>query len=178
MKTMNYALIALTFLIMSCATKHPPLKKVPSVDINRFMGKWYVISSIPTFIEKSAHNAVETYTWNEKEKRIDVYFTFNKGSFQGERKEYTQKAFVHDKSGNEWRIQFFWPLKFPYLILDLDKDYTYTVIGVPNRDYVWIMAKTPTLPEKTYQEIIERLKAQHYDTNIIEKVPQRWDSSL
>ncbi len=174
MKTMNYALIALTFLIMSCATKHPPLKKVPSVDINRFMGKWYVISSIPTFIEKGAHNAVETYTWNEKEERIDVYFTFNKGSFQGERKEYTQKAFVHDKSGNEWRIQFFWPLKFPYLILDLDKDYTYTVIGVPNRDYVWIMAKTPTLPEKTYQEIIERLKLQQYDIKLIEKVPQNW----
>lgn len=178
MKTMNYVLIALTFFIMSCASKHPPLKKVSSVDINRFMGKWYVIANIPTFIEKGAHNAIETYTWNEKEKRIDVYFTFNKGSFQGERKEYTQKAFVHDKSGNEWRIQFFWPLKFPYLILDLDKDYSYTVIGVPNRDYVWIMAKTPTLPEKTYQEIIERLKAQHYETKLIEKVPQRWDSSL
>jgi apolipoprotein D and lipocalin family protein len=174
MKTMKFMLIALTFLIMSCATKHPPLKKVPSVDINRFMGKWYVIASIPTFIEKGAHNAVETYTWNEKEKRIDVYFTFNKGSFKGEKKEYTQKAFVHDKSGNEWRIQFFWPLKFPYLILELDQEYSYTVIGVPNRDYVWIMAKTPTLPENTYQEIIERLKLQHYDIKLIEKVPQNW----
>jgi apolipoprotein D and lipocalin family protein len=61
-------------LLISCAT-HPPLKKVENVDLKRFMGKWYVIANIPTFIEKGAHNAVETYTWNKKEKRIDVLFT-------------------------------------------------------------------------------------------------------
>lgn len=151
----------------------PPLKKVDSVDIKRFMGDWYVIASIPTFIEKGAHNAIETYTWNEKKERIDVLFRFNKDGFDGEIKEYTQKAFVHDPSGNEWRIQFFWPFKFPYLILDLAPDYSYTVIGVPNRSYVWIMARTSTLPNKTYQEIVERLKSQKYDIKLIEKVPHR-----
>ncbi len=174
MKTTQTILFLVSFILMSCSSKLPPLKKVPSVDINRFMGKWYVIANIPTFIEKGAHNAVETYTWNEKENRIDVYFTFNKNSFEGEKKEYTQKAFVFDKSGNEWRIQFFWPLKFPYLILDLDQNYTYTVIGVPNRDYVWIMAKTPTLSDSVYEEIIQKLKAQHFDVKLIQKVPQRW----
>jgi apolipoprotein D and lipocalin family protein len=174
MKTMNYVLIALTFFIMSCASKHPPLKTVSSVDINRFMGKWYVIANIPTFIEKGAHNAVETYTWNEKEKRIDVYFTFNKGSFHGEKKEYTQKAFVHDKSGSEWRIQFFWPLKFPYLILELDQEYSYTVIGVPNRDYVWIMAREKALSDEIYKDLIHRLDNNHqFDIRKIQKVPQQ-----
>ena len=165
-------LITLLFLF-SCASKLPPLKKVEYVDVPRFMGQWYVIASIPTFIEKGAHNAVETYTWNNKDKRIDVYFTFNKDSFEGKKKEYTQKAFVQDSSGNEWRIQFFWPFKFPYLILDLDKDYTYTAIGVPNRNYVWIMAREKTLPEATYNEILRRLKDQQYDIGLIEKVPQK-----
>ena len=173
---MNKILLTIwCFMIFSCSTTTPPLKKVPQVDIGRFMGKWYVIANIPTFIEKDAFNAVETYTWNEKEQRIDVLFTFNKGGLKGEKKSYTQKAFVHDKSGNEWRIQFFWPLKFPYLILDLAQDYSYTVIGVPNRSYVWIMAKSPTLDDKTYNEIIERLKNQKYDVKKIQKVPQRWD---
>jgi len=173
---MNKILLTIwCFMIFSCSTTTPPLKKVPQVDIGRFMGQWYVIANIPTFIEKDAYNALETYTWNEKDNRIDVLFTFNKGSFQGEKKSYTQKAFVHDKSGNEWRIQFFWPLKFPYLIIDLAEDYSYTVIGVPNRSYVWIMAKSPKMDEAIYNGIIERLKNQKYDVNKILKVPQKWD---
>ncbi len=173
---MNKMLLTIwCFMIFSCSTTTPPLKKVPQVDIGRFMGQWYVIANIPTFIEKDAYNAVETYTWNEKENRIDVLFTFNKGSFKGEKKSYTQKAFVHDKSGNEWRIQFFWPLKFPYLIIDLAEDYSYTVIGVPNRSYVWIMAKSPKMDETTYNGIVERLKNQKFDVKKIQKVPQKWN---
>lgn len=161
------------FLLFSCSSKKPPLKKVEHVDIQKFMGKWYVIANIPTFIEEGAYNAVETYTWNKKEDRIDVDFTFNKDSFKGEKKHYTQKAFVHDPSGNEWRIQFFWPLKFPYLIIDLAPDYSYTVIGVPNRSYLWIMARDKTLPEQTYQSILNKLKTeQDYDLALIKKVPQ------
>lgn len=171
----NALLTIWCLMIFSCSTTTPPLKKVPQVDTKRFMGKWYVIANIPTFIEKDAHNAIETYSWNEKEDRIDVLFTFNKGGFNGEKKSYPQKAFVHDKSGNEWRIQFFWPLKFPYLIIDLAEDYSYTVIGVPNRSYVWIMARSPSMDAQIYEGIIERLKIQKYDVEKIQKVPQKWD---
>jgi apolipoprotein D and lipocalin family protein len=166
-----YSIIVMT--LISCATSHQPLKKTSQVDIKRFMGDWFVIANIPTFVEKGAHNAVETYTWNDKENRIDVIFKFNKGSFDGETKIYTQKAFVHDSSGNEWRIQFFWPLKFPYLILDVAPDYSYTVIGVPNRSYVWIMARKKTMDNKVYEKIISDLKNQNYDISKIERVPQR-----
>ncbi len=162
-------------LLTSCSNSpKPAVRTVPKVDIQKFMGKWYVIANIPTFIEKGAHNAVETYTWNEKENRIDVNFEFRKNSFEGEKKNYPQKAFIHDKTSNaEWRIQMFWPLKFPYLVMDLATDYSYTVVGVPNRSYVWIMARTPTLPEATYQDILKRIEAQHYDTTLIQKVPQQ-----
>jgi apolipoprotein D and lipocalin family protein len=125
MKTLSAFLM---FTLFSCATKNPPLKKVSEVDIPRFMGKWYVIANIPTFSEKDATHGIEEYTWNKKEKRIDVMYTQIK---DGEKKEYPQKAWVHDPSGNEWRIQFFWPFKFDYLIIDLAKDYSYTVVGVP-----------------------------------------------
>jgi apolipoprotein D and lipocalin family protein len=156
-------------LMVSCASQ-PPLKKVDKVDINRFMGRWYVIANIPTFFEKGGINAVETYSWNEKEQRIDVLF---QQEVEGKVKTYTQKAFVHDQSGSEWRIQFFWPLKFPYLIIDLAEDYSYTVIGVPNRSYVWIMAREKSIPDEIFQRITEKLKKQHYEISKILKVPQK-----
>ena len=164
----------LLLLLGACSTNQTtPVKTVEHVDIPRFMGKWYVIANIPTFIEKGAFNAIETYTLNEKEKRIDVDFKFNQDSFQGKEKSYPQKAFIFDhKTNAEWRIQPFWPLKFAYLITDLAPDYSYTVVAVPNRKNVWIMARTPTLPEATYQEILAKLKAQSFDLKELQTVPQ------
>lgn len=161
--------ITILFYLAACATKQEPLKLVDSVDIPRFMGKWYVIANIPTFIEKGATHGIEDYTWNEKENRIDVMFTQMK---DGEKKEYPQKAWVDNKAGSKWKIQFFWPLKFDYLVVDLAKDYSWTVIGVPDRDHVWIMSRDKTLDEKTYSEIVNRLKDQGFDISKIEKVKQ------
>lgn len=164
---MRYLLTLL--LLVSCSSKYPPLKKVDHVDIPRFMGKWYVIANIPTVFEKGGTNSIEEYSWNEKEDRIDVMFTMMKN---GEKKEYPQKAWVENKSGSHWKIQFFWPLKFDYLVIDLAPDYSWTVVGVPDRDYVWIMARGPKLDENVLNGIIERLKAQHYETDEIKMVPQ------
>jgi apolipoprotein D and lipocalin family protein len=167
-------IVFVMFSLASCSSSQRPLKTVPYVDLSRFMGDWYVIANIPTFIEKDAYNALETYQWNEKEQRIDVLFKFNKGDFNGEQKVYTQKAFIFDSKTNaEWRIQFFWPFKFPYLIIDLAPDYSYTVIGVPNRSYVWIMARTPQLNENLYLQILARLREQGYETSLIQSVPQQ-----
>ncbi len=146
---------------------------VENVDLKKFMGKWYVIANIPTFIEKGAYNATETYTWNEKENRIDVDFKFNQDRFDGKEKSYPQKAFIYDtKTNAEWRIQPFWPLKFAYLITDLAPDYSYTVVAVPDRKHVWIMARTPNLPEEIYQEILSKLRKQSFDLKDLQKVPQ------
>ena len=170
----NYTTLLL-LLMSSCSTSHSsPVKTVDYVDINRFMGKWYVIANIPTFIEKGAYNAIETYTWNDEEDRLDVEFKFNLDSFDGKEKSYPQKAFIYNKKTYaEWRIQPFWPLKFAYLITDLASDYSYTVIAVPNRKNVWIMARTPTLPENVYQEILGNLRAQSFDLKDLQKGPQQ-----
>lgn len=170
--SMKYITSLFLLILFSCATKEIPLKKVDSVDTQKFMGKWYVIANIPTFIEQGAVNAVETYSWNKKEERIDIDFKFNKDKFDGELKSYPQKAWVYDKSGNEWRVQPFWPLKFAYLIIDLDPDYSYTVIGVPNRKYVWIMARKPVMDEELYKKVVNKIKDQGYDISKIQKVPQ------
>ena len=150
------------------------MKAVNYVDLERFMGPWYVIANIPTFIEKGAHNAVENYELND-DGTVATTFTFRKGSFDGKLKEYNPKGFVLDAETNaRWGMRFVWPLKSDYRIVYLDDDYSATVIGRQARDFVWIMARTPTLPDAEYQEIVNFVGGLGYDTSKIERVPQRW----
>jgi apolipoprotein D and lipocalin family protein len=179
--TLASAVIAALLALVSCASgsravrESGPLGTVERIDIPRYMGRWYVIANIPTFIEKGAHNAVELYAWNAEKDRIDIDFRFNKGSFDGKLKIYPQKAWIHDTRTNaEWRIQPVWPLKFAYLVLDLGEDYEYTVIGVPNRKYIWIMAREPEMDGALYSALVEKARTQWgYDAGAIQKVPQK-----
>lgn len=160
-------------LLAACQSQ-PPMPTVQQVDLPRFMGDWYVIANIPTFAEKGAHNAIESYQL-DKDGSIATTFSFNADSFNGKRKSFHPRAFVVDtKTNAEWGMQFVWPIKAEYLIIDLDADYTRTVIGRTARDYVWIMARTPSLPDAEYTAILKRLADLGYDTSRIEKVPQRW----
>lgn len=155
----------------------PPLKSVDSVDLSQFMGDWYVIANIPTFVEKGATNAVENYSLNS-DGSIAVAFSFDDTRPGGDRKRYAASAWVANEVTNaEWRVQFFWPVKFPYYVIELADDYSYTVVGVPNRNYVWIMARTPSLPDDTYGRLLTRIADLGFDTAKVQLVPQVWKSA-
>lgn len=169
-------LFVTALLLAGCqSTQHPPLALAPSVDLARFMGDWYVIANIPTFIEEGAHNAVESYRL-AADGTIETTFTFRAGGFDGEPRRYTPRGFIQDSASNAvWGMQFIWPVKADYRIAYLSPDYTQTVIGREKRDYVWIMARTPQIPEPDYQRLLQFLAGQGYDVSLIRKVPQRWD---
>jgi apolipoprotein D and lipocalin family protein len=175
MKFTLLALLAL-FLTTACLSSAPKEKSmtVPRVDLDRFMGPWYVIAILPNFMEKHAVNGIETSSRGEGNK-IAIEYRFRKNTPSGKEKIMHPKAFVYDtKTNSEWRVQFFWPMKFAYLVIDLAEDYHYTVIGVPNRKFVWIMARTPRLEVSEYQEILGRLAQKGYDTARIRPMPQVW----
>ena len=151
-----------------------PMSTVARVDLQRFMGDWFVIASIPTFIESGAHNAVESYVL-DADGTIATTFTFRDGGFDGAIKRYRPRGFVLDRSSNAvWGMQFIWPIKAEYRIAWLAEDYSRTVIARQRRDYAWIMARTPELPEAQYQELVTFLADQGYDVSKLRKVPQRW----
>ena len=159
----------------SCgAEAKPPLRAIERpVDLKRFMGDWYVIAHIPTFIEDEAFNGVESYRL-DTDGTIATTYVFNNGSFDGPLKTYHPTGFVHNRATNaEWRMQFVWPFKSAYLIAYLDDNYETTVIGVPDRDYVWIMARTKTIPEARYQELVKWLADNGHDVTQLRRVPQR-----
>jgi apolipoprotein D and lipocalin family protein len=74
-------------------------------------------------------------------------------------------------------MRFVWPFKAEYLVIWLDADYRTTVIGRSARDYVWIMAREPAIPEERYQALVRFLTEVGYDVSRLERVPQRWPSS-
>ena len=147
-------------MIVGCQTTKP-IHTVESVDLKRFMGDWYVIASIPTFIEKDAYNALESYRL-DPDGTIATTFRFNKGSLDGPLKEYKPRGFVRHSSNAVWGMQFIWPIKAEYRIIYLTEDYTQTVIGRSKRDYVWIMARQPTIPDDDYRRILDFISEQGY----------------
>jgi len=173
--------IGLTFIIsamaLSACSSSSHLRTVPQVDLERFMGDWYVIANIPTFIESKAHNAIESYELVDH-RQVATTFRFNKDSFDGPVKTYRPIGFVSDDPSNAiWGMQFVWPVKADYRIIYLNEDYTQTVIGRNKRDYVWIMARTPTIADADYGMIVEFVGKQGYDTSKIRLVPQRRNQS-
>lgn len=162
-------------LLGACTSTRPPPVVDQVVDLDRFMGKWYVIAGKFTYFERDAYNAVERYALNE-DGTIATTFTFRRGGFDGPKKTFTPKGFVHDETSNaEWRMQFIWPFKAAYLILYLDDDYQHTAIGVPSRKYLWIMARTPEIEPDKMAEIKERLTDVGYALDDVEQVPHQWD---
>lgn len=160
--------------LLGCSSSSS-IQTATQVDLNRFMGEWYVIANIPTFIETEAFNAKESYRLNE-DGSIATTFTFRKGSFEGEQKTYQPTGFVVDKESNAvWDMQFLWPFKADYRIVFVNEDYSQTIIGRMKRDYVWIMARTPIISEEDYQVLLKMITAQGYDISEIQRVPQRWE---
>ena len=149
----------------------PPLELAPKVDIPRFMGDWYVIANIPTFIEKGAHAAKESYRL-EADGSIATTFAFRADAFDGAVKEYRSRGFVLGGEGAIWGQQYVWPIKADYRVSYVADDYSATVITREKRDYVWIMARTPRLAEAELQRLIEFVGRQGYDTSKLQRVPQ------
>lgn len=161
-------------LLSGCGTPLPALKPINRVDRPRYMGAWYAIAAIPTFIETEAYNGIETDRL-EADGTIDTVFTVNQGSIDGPAKRYNPRGFVVDRVNNStWGMKFLWPFKAEFLITHLNADYTQTVIGRNKRDYVWIMDRTPEIPDVDDQRFLTELSAQGYDLSKLRKVPQHW----
>lgn len=174
MNTVVRAAAALTLvLVTSGCSSVQPLATVDHVELERFMGDWYVIASIPTPLERGAHNAVESYRLDSNG-TIATTFRFRDGSFDGPLKVYHPRGYVRDESNAVWGMQFVWPIRADYRIAYLDDDYSVTVIGRNKRDYVWIMARQPNIANERYRKIVDRIQRWGYDVSALQRVPQRW----
>jgi len=174
---------ALSLLVLGActSTSRPPLRGTERlVDLQQFMGDWYVLAYIPIhlpplFSERDAYNGIESYRL-DADGTIATTYTFRRGSLSGPEMKFTPRARVANPPLNsEGKMKFFWYLPAgDYLILHVDEGYRATIIGVPDRSHVWIMARSPELPQKEYQELLDLVAEKGYDMNTVKPVPQQW----
>lgn len=143
----------------------PPLQTVARVELSRYLGTWYELANFPQRFQRGCTATTATYTLRA-DGDLEVLNRCRKGSLDGQEKSARGRARVVDRVTNaKLKVSFFRPFWGDYWIIDLSDDYSYAVVGHPGRDYLWILARQPTMAEATYQGIVARLKAQGYETS-------------
>jgi len=148
------------------------LETVPFVDLNRYLGKWYEIATIPANFQKGCTAVTAEYSLRPDGK-IKVMNRCRKNSLAGPEAKAEGKAWVVDKTSNaKLKVSFFLWFAGDYWIIDLGPEYEYAVVGHPSRNYFWILSRTPQMDENLYQAILERARQKGYDLSRIRKTPQ------
>jgi apolipoprotein D and lipocalin family protein len=165
-------LISLSVLCIS-ALNAQPLQTVPSVDLSRYSGKWYEIASYPQKFQQGCHCTTAEYTLSEKGYVI-VENRCNRDSVRGKQSYIRGRAFVEKNSGNaKLKVQFFWPFRGKYWIIDLADDYGYAVVSHPGKQYLWILSRSPQMDEAVYSGIVSRLRQNGFDLSRIRRTVQQ-----
>jgi apolipoprotein D and lipocalin family protein len=170
MKT--YSILLLFVLTMS-TSEAQTVQTVSKVDLNQYAGIWYEIASYPQRFQKDCTGTTAEYTTTDKE-YIIVENRCNKDSLNGKSSYIKGKAFVVKNSGNaKLKVQFFWPFKGKYWIIDLADDYSYAVVSHPNKKYLWILSRTPIMNDITYREVTNRLSEKGFDLTKLQITKQK-----
>ncbi len=134
----------------------PFLAVVPKVDAKRYQGTWYEIARLPAWFERSCvSNVTASYTLRH-DGRIEVLNACHEAN--GNRKLSKGIASVKVKAGpnSKLKVRFFGPFSGDYWILSLDSAYRWAVVGTPNRKYLWILSRTPTLSRHVYDQLVAK----------------------
>jgi apolipoprotein D and lipocalin family protein len=164
---------ALVAASMACQTSGPPLAVVDEIDLDRYLGRWYEIASFPQRFQEGCVATTANYSRRE-DGRIRVENECRDGSFDGDVRRVEGIAWVADPSGSQAKleVQFFWPFRGDYWVIELDPDYRHAVVGHPSRDYLWILARTRTLDPEVYQGLLRRIESQGYDLERLNRTLQ------
>ena len=153
--------LTLVLLFIGCGEKNPYLATVDSVDIQKYKGTWYEIARFEHYFEKGCKNVTATYALKEDG---DIKVT-NKCMMieDNEQKEATGVAYAVDTTNSKLKVSFFRPFYGDYWILDLAPDYSYALVGSPNRELLWILSRTKTMSEDRKNMILEKLPNLGFD---------------
>lgn len=155
-----------------------PLKSVGYVDLERYMGRWYIVANIPYFAE--AGNVAPHVDYSRRADgliadRYTARESFDKPPFTKDGLIEVTNPITHA----EGRITFLPPLWQDYAVLYLDEDYRHTVIGHPSRNYAWVFSREPRIGDSAYQAALAALADNGFDVNRVLRIPhQRGEQGL
>ena len=156
----------------TAAAKTKPLEVVPNVDLQRYLGTWYEIATIPQRFQKGCVGVTAEYSLR-KNGDIQVVNTCLKETLDGEVRRARGKARVVDKTTNaKLKVSFFWPFWGAYWVIGLDVDYQWAIVGHPDRTYLWILSRSPQMDDALYGELLKVIGDKGYDLTKIKKTLQ------
>ena len=157
---------------LTLAAAGEPLRTVAHLDLQRYLGTWYEIATIPARFQKNCVAVTATYTMRP-DGAIGVVNRCRKFTLDGQEKSVKGKAWVVDRTSNaKLKVQFFWPFRGDYWIIELDPEYRYAVVGHPGRNYLWILCRRPHMDEALYNQLVDEIAAQGYDVSRLVKTLQ------
>lgn len=157
-------------MMLSACTSHPPLATVERVDLARYAGDWYEVARLPNrFQADCAADVMARYRL-----RGDALSVLNRcRQATGEVISAEGRAKVVPNSGNaRLRVSFFWPFYGDYYVLALAPDYQWALVGAPDRDYLWMLSRTPELPEATFIALVQKAQSLGFHTEALQKTAQ------
>ncbi len=142
------------------------------VDLQRFMGTWYVIGRVPNMIERGHVASVNEYTLRDSQK-VSIVYRYREG-FSEPVEELKARASVDEDSGNhKWRTWFYRVIPTNSRVLEVASDYSWALIGYPGREMAWIFARKPDMDRELYRELAARLRDEYgVNTDKLKRVPQ------
>jgi len=150
----------------------PPLAVVPGVDLTRYAGKWYEIAKYPNRFQRGCVGATAEYTLSDDGTRVDVVNRC-RDTDSGKERSVRGKARVVDPATNaKLSVTFFWPFSGDYWILALGAEYEYAVVGTPDRNYLWFLARTPSIGDDLYGRLVDLARERGFDPARIERSAQ------
>jgi apolipoprotein D and lipocalin family protein len=150
------------------------LRVVPALDLEKYVGVWFEIARLPNRFQKDCLSDVTaTYSLladgdikvvNRCHKEGDVFTEAEGRARLASREGPNSKLEVRFAPAWLSFLPFVWG---NYWIIDLDDDYSYAVIGEPDREYLWVLARSPQMDEDLLTLILERARQQGYDTSAL-----------
>jgi apolipoprotein D and lipocalin family protein len=188
MKSIRCALAPIVFLIAlqlsivprgasGADTDDPrPVKTVGAVDLERYIGLWYEVAKIPNRFQKQCvRGTTAEYTLRKDGSITVVNRCFKK---DGKLDEAKGVAKIVDATSNaRLKVSFVsflgWrPFWGDYWIIGLDEEYQWAIVGTPNRNYGWVLARSPTLEDETLESIFSVLERNGYARDALQVSPQ------
>ena len=153
----------------------PALPTVPALDLDRYAGQWHEIARYPNSFERDcARDVTATYTRNA-DGTVQVVNACRKADGSVMRAEGLARM-AAPPAKLEVRFAPAWLSWLPlvwadYWVIDLADDYSYAVVGEPSRDYLWILARDPRLPDAVLDRIVARLSDLGYEPQRLVRNP-------
>ncbi|HZP65377.1 MAG TPA: lipocalin family protein [Rudaea sp.] len=149
----------------------PPLGTQAKIDLKRYMGAWYVIANVPYFAERGKIASRDVYRLDE-DGNVATTYVYRK-SFDGPEKTVASLGVVQPGTDNAyWKVRFLWLFNADYLVLDVAPDYSWVLVGQPDRKLGWILARDPAMDDALYTSLLDRFAAFGYARTRFARVPQ------